>query len=144
MMQRYVKTLRIPAKMHLVFFFWHLNGQSSPGSLHLHANAADEVHIIFPTKKKKTITNLNILLYQTNLDYRCNHQSSKTRTKKSPCYSSKVHYYHSKNKFTHKYIAGEKQSLQRNVLLFFLFIVDKVTIVGNWVTNGCCCGWLIS
>lgn len=82
MMQRYVKALRIPAKIHLVFFFWHLNEQSSPGSLHLHANAVDEVYIIFPTKKKKTITNLNILLYQTNLDYRCNHQSSKTRTKK--------------------------------------------------------------
>lgn len=47
-------------------------------------------------KEKHPITNLNILLYQTNLDYRCNHQSIqvKLEQKLRRLNSCKVHYYH--------------------------------------------------
>lgn len=40
---------------------------------------SDQINV----KEKHPITNLNILLYQTNLDYRCNHQSIQVKLKQN-------------------------------------------------------------
>lgn len=61
-------------------------------------------------EKHPPITNLNILLYQTNLDYRCNHQSIQVKLEQNSRFNScKVHYYQTnKHYMVHKYTAEEK------------------------------------
>ncbi len=112
-----------------------------------------KIHELFPEKcerKKQPITSLNILLYQTNLDYRCNHQSIQVKSEQNSADLIHVKYTitiqkQNKRYMVHKYTAEEKENnrLHRNVLLYFLFIVDIVVIVGSWEINCSYCGWLI-
>lgn len=111
------------------------------------------IHELWPEKcerkKKQPITNLNILLYQTNLDYRCNHQSIQVKLEQNSADLIHVKYTitiqkQNKHYMVHKYTAEEKnKSLHRNVLLSFLFIVDTVVVVGSREINCLYCGWLI-
>ena len=116
--------------------FWHFNGEADPGlraknswertsgwlwlsNMLLTWASAKFIDCAWrrvkERKKGRKITNLNILLYQTNLDYRCNHQSinsSKIGTKVSPCLIHEkytITIQKQKKHYTvHKYIAEEK------------------------------------
>lgn len=73
-------------------------------------------------KKNKPSTNLNILLYQTNLDYRRNHQSVQVKLEQNSPDWIHVKYTitiqkQNKHYMVHKYTRGKNKSLHRNVLM---------------------------
>ena len=70
--------------------------------VHFVLETQDNYFLLFEKITPHPITNLNILLYQTNLDYRCNHQSIQVKLEqKLPRLDScKFHNYHSKTEQT--------------------------------------------
>lgn len=76
-------------------------------------------------KEKHAITNLNILLYQTNLDHRCNHPSIQVKLEQNSPDSIHVKYTITIQNRTNitwsiNTLQEKKKSLHRNVFTIFL------------------------